>query len=221
VASEAVQCPTILRNGFGAHRIEGIGDKHIPWIHNVRNTNVVTAIDDEDPMRILRLFNDPEGHKYLKSAGVDSEVIAQLPLMGISGIANLLSAIKTAKYFEMTSEDVVITIATDSVEMYHSRLDELKAEKGEYNAVQAAKDFEVCLAGQKTDNMRELNYQDQKAIHNLKYFTWVEQQAKDVKDLNQLWYDRVLWDKLFNQVKLWDELIKEFNERTGLLKEFN
>ncbi|MBE0649721.1 MAG: pyridoxal-5-phosphate-dependent protein subunit beta, partial [Bacteroidales bacterium] len=221
VASEALQCPTILRNGFGAHRIEGIGDKHIPWIHNIRNTNVVTAIDDEDPMRLLRLFNEPEGHKYLKSIGVDAEVISQLPLLGISGIANLLSAIKTAKYFEMTFDDVVITIATDSVEMYHSRLDELKAERGEYNRVQAAMDFGTCLMGQKTDNMRELNYQDQKAIHNLKYFTWVEQQAKDVKDLNLLWYDRVLWDKLFNQVKLWDELIMEFNERTGLLKKFN
>ncbi len=221
VASEALQCPTILRNGFGAHRIEGIGDKHIPWIHNVRNTNVVTAIDDDEPMRLLRLFNDPQGHQYLKSIGVDPEVIARLPLMGISGIANLLSAIKTARYFEMTSEDVVITIATDSVEMYQSRLAELKSERGEYTSVQAARDFEACIMGQKTDNMRELNYQDQKAIHNLKYFTWVEQQAKEVQDLNQLWYDRVLWDKLFHQVKLWDELIMEFNERTGLLKEFN
>jgi cysteine synthase A len=56
VASEAKQCPTLLMNGFGGHRIEGIGDKHVPWIHNVRNTDVVTAIDDEDCMRILRLF---------------------------------------------------------------------------------------------------------------------------------------------------------------------
>ena len=221
VASEALQCPTILRNGFGAHRIEGIGDKHIPWIYNVKNTNVVTAIDDEDPMRLLRLFNEPEGHKYLKAIGLSANVVAKLPLMGISSIANLLSAIKTAKYFEMTSDDVVITIATDSVDMYHSRLDELRSERGDYSTVQAAVDFGSCLMDQKTDNMRELNYQDQKAIHNLKYFTWVEQQAKDVKDLNQLWYDRVLWDKLFNQVKLWDELIIEFNERTGLLKEFN
>lgn len=218
VASEALQCPTILRNGFGAHRIEGIGDKHIPWIHNTKNTNAVTAIDDEDPMRLLRLFNEPEGKKYLKSMGFSEEFIAQLPLMGISGIANLLSAVKTAKYFEMTSDDVIITIATDSVDMYKSRLEELKAERGEYTFIQAAKDYEKSIMGQQTDNMRELNYQDQKAIHNLKYFTWVEQQAKDVKDLNQLWYDREIWGKLFNQVHTWDELINEFNERTGLLK---
>lgn len=218
VASEALQCPTILRNGFGAHRIEGIGDKHVPWIHNVKNTNAVTAIDDEDPMRLLRLFNEPEGQKYLKSVGLSDELIAQLPLMGISSIANMLSAIKTAKYFEMTSDDVIVTIATDSVDMYHSRVKELRDERGEYNTIQAVKDYEKCILGQQTDNMRELNYQDQKAIHNLKYFTWVEQQAKDVKDLNQLWYDRQIWHKLFTQVEVWDELIEEFNKRTGLLK---
>ncbi|MBN2639726.1 MAG: pyridoxal-phosphate dependent enzyme [Bacteroidales bacterium] len=218
VASEALQCPTILRNGFGAHRIEGIGDKHIPWIHNVKNTNVVTAIDDEDPMRLLRLFNEPEGKQFLKSASCSDELIAQLPLLGISGIANMLSAIKTARYFEYTSDDVIMTIATDSVDMYRSRLNELNAERGSYTEVQAARDYEACLLGLKTDNMRELNYQDQKAIHNLKYFTWVEQQAKDVKDLNALWYDRGIWDKLFNQVDRWDELIREFNDRTGLLK---
>ncbi|MBN2615200.1 MAG: pyridoxal-phosphate dependent enzyme [Bacteroidales bacterium] len=218
VASEAQQCPTILRNGFGAHRIEGIGDKHIPWIHNVKNTNVVTAIDDEDPMRLLRLFNEKEGQQFLKSVGCSDELIAQLPLLGISSIANLLSAIKTARYFEYTADDVIMTIATDSVDMYRSRLAELNEERGAYSELQAARDYESCMLGQKTDHMRELNYQDQKAVHNLKYFTWVEQQAKDVQDLNALWYDRNLWGQLFNQVDRWDELIREFNDRTGLLK---
>ncbi len=218
VASEALQCPTILRNGFGAHRIEGIGDKHIPWIHNVKNTDAVTAIDDEDPMRLLRLFNEPEGHKYLKSQGIAQEIIDELPLLGISSIGNLLSAIKTAKYFEMTSDDVIVTVATDSSDMYLSRIAELTAERGAYTQLQAAKDFEKCIFGQQTDNMRELNYQDQKAVHNLKYYTWVEQQAKDSEDLSQLWYDRKIWNSLFNQIHRWDELINEFNEQTGVLK---
>lgn len=218
VASEALQCPTILRNGFGAHRIEGIGDKHIPWIHNVKNTDVVTAVDDEDPMRLLRLFNEPEGHKYLKSQGISQEVIDELPLLGISSIGNLLSAIKTAKYFEMTSDDIIVTVATDSSDMYKSRIKELEEERGKYTELQAAKDFEKCILGQQTDNMRELNYQERKAVHNLKYYTWVEQQAKNSEDLQQLWYDRKIWDNIFNQVYRWDELINEFNERTGLLK---
>jgi cysteine synthase len=218
VASEALQCPTLLMNGFGGHRIEGIGDKHVPWIHNVKNTDMVTAIDDEDCMRLLRLFNDEEGHKYLKACNIPEEIIHELHLIGISGIGNLLSAIKTAKYYEMTDEDIIITIATDSADMYKSRIIELNEDRGKYTEIQAARDFEKCLLGERTDNLKELSYNDRKAIHNLKYYTWIEQQAKELEDLNQLWYDREIWPKLFNQVNRWDELIKDFNDRTGLLK---
>jgi cysteine synthase len=219
VASEALQCPTLLMNGFGGHRIEGIGDKHVPWIHNVKNTDVVTAIDDEDCMRILRLFNEKKGHDYLRALGIDALTVSNLPLIGISGISNIISAIKTARYFEMTDDDFIITIATDSSEMYKSRLSELTAEKGEYDTLQAVRDFEKCLLGAGSDNMKELSYTDKKAIHNLKYYTWVEQQGKDAEDLNQLWYDGAIWDKMFMQTERWDELINEFNEKTGLSDE--
>jgi len=218
VASEALQCPTLLNNGFGGHRIEGIGDKHVPWVHNAKNTDVVTAIDDEDCMRIFRLFNEPEGKSYLKSIGIDAEFVKKLELIGISGIANILSAIKTAKYYEMNSDDVIISLATDAAEMYTSRLEELNTEKGAYTTLQAAKDMEKCLFGQTTDHLKELNYYDRKAIHNLKYFTWIEQQEKDLEDLNQLWNDRDVWDQQFQQAERWDEMINEFNEETGVLK---
>jgi len=218
VASEALQCPTLLMNGFGGHRIEGIGDKHVPWIHNVKNTDVVTAIDDEDCMRLLRLFNEKQGHDYLTASGVDAAFASKLEMIGISGIGNILSAIKTAKYFEMTSDDVIVTIATDSAEMYQSRIQELNDERGSYTPIQAARDHEKCMLGNTTDYMKELNYYDRKAIHNLKYFTWVEQQGKDVEDLRQLWDDRRFWPAIFSQPARWDELINEFNEQTGLLK---
>jgi cysteine synthase len=218
VASEALQCPTLLRNGFGSHRIEGIGDKHVPWIHNVKNTNVITAIDDEDCMRLLRVFNEKEGHDYLAGNGIGKELIEQLGMIGISGIANILSAIKTAKYFDLKGNDVLVTIATDSAEMYGSRLEELTAQRGAYSLLQAAKDHEKCMFGTTTDHMKDLTYEDQKAIHNLKYFTWIEQQNKDVEDLRQLWDDRQIWPKIFSQPARWDELINEFNDRTGLLK---
>jgi cysteine synthase len=217
VASEALQCPTLLMNGFGCHRIEGIGDKHVPWIHNVKNTDVITAIDDEDCMRILRLFNEKPGHDFLKSEGIDQETINNLHLIGISGIGNMLSAIKTAKYFEMTSDDIIVTIATDPAGMYRSRVVELAAEYGEYNTLQAARDFEKCLCGTGTGYMKELTYYERKAIHNLKYFTWVEQQGKTAEDLNQLWYDRSIWNRLFMQTRRWDDLINSFNSLTGLL----
>ncbi len=217
-ASEALQCPTILANGFGGHRIEGIGDKHIPWVHNTKNTDVITAIDDEDCMRLLRLFNEKEGHTYLKKMGLPEELVNQLHLLGISGISNMLSAIKTAKYYEMTSDDIIFTLATDSADMYQSRVVELKKERGKYTSVQAVKDYEKCMLGATVDYMQELTYADRKRVHNLKYYTWVEQQAKETEDLNTLWYDRTIWDRLFNQPKRWDEMIKEFNEKTGVLK---
>jgi len=217
-ASEALQCPTLLMNGFGGHRIEGIGDKHVPWVHNVKNTDVVVAIDDEDCMRIFRLFNEKEGKEYLKSIDLDPAFVENLNVLGISSISNMLSAIKTAKLFEMTSDDIIITIATDSAGMYGSRLEEQTSEKGKYSQIQAIKDHEKCLYGTKTDYIKDLTYADKKMIHNLKYFTWVEQQAKEIEDLNQLWYDREIWNDIFHQDAKLDEMIIAFNEETGVLK---
>jgi len=180
VASEALQCPTLLNNGFGAHRIEGIGDKHVPWIHNLRNTDMVTAIDDNDTMALVRLFNDPVGQEYLREQGVSDQVIGQLHLLGISGVANLLSSIKFARYYEMTEQDIVMTVFTDSMEMYESRLAEMEAEEGPYTPVRAAVDYHRSLLGQKTDNMLELSYPQRQRIHNLKYYTWIEQQGREL-----------------------------------------
>jgi len=218
IASEALQCPTLYMNGFGAHRIEGIGDKHVPWVHNVKNTDGVVAIDDNDCMKTFRLFNEKDGKSYLKSIGVDDSTINNLELLGISGISNLLSAIKTAKYYELTSNYCIFTIATDSAVMYKSRLTELNSELGNYSNIQAVKDFEKCISGTKIDYFKELNYYDKKAIHNLKYFTWVEQQAKNIEDLNQLWYDNNIWQNIFNQTESLDKMINDFNDETGVLK---
>lgn len=214
-ASEALQCPTLLSNGFGGHRIEGIGDKHVPWVHNVKNTDVVTAIDDEDCMRAIRLFNEPEGKSFLKSIGVEEHVLNQLDLLGISSVANLISAIKTAKYYEMDEDDVIITVATDSMEMYDSRIKELNEERGAYTQLQAGRDFEKTMLGASVDYLKELTYADRKSIHNLKYFTWVEQQEKPIDEINQLWYDHDLWPKLFAQAAKWDEMIAEFNQEVS------
>ena len=217
---EALQCPTILNNGFGGHRIEGIGDKHIPWIHNVKNTDMAIAIDDEDSQRLLRLFNTPEGQAYLKDVlKLDPALIEKLTWLGISGIANVLCCIKMAKYYELTEHDVVGTVLTDSAVMYRSRIDELNEQYGAYNAHEAALDHALHMLGLKTDNLMELTYADRKRVHNLKYYTWVEQQARDVKELNALWYDTEgTWDAVHKQAKDLDDLINEFNEATGLLK---
>jgi cysteine synthase len=215
VAAEALQCPTLLHTGFGGHRIEGIGDKHIPWIHNARQTDLVTGVDDEDAMRLLRLFNEPAGHDLLVGRGVPPEAVADLPLLGISSIANLLAAIKTARWFELDESDVLFTSFTDSVELYRTRLRELRAERGAYGAVDAAVDFERCLLGATTDHVRELTYPDRKAIHNLKYFTWVEQQGRSVEELNALWSPS-FWTDLQDTLPQWDEAITRFNRDVGI-----
>ena len=214
---EAVQCPTILNNGFGDHRVEGIGDKHVPWIHDVKNTDMVVDVDDNDAMALLRLFNEPAGKAQLKDAGVDPQLVEQLSLMGISGIANVLCCIKLAKYYELTGHDVVCTVLTDSADMYRSRLAELTAQLGEYDAKAAAYDFALHLMGLKTDCMAELGYYDRKRVHNLKYYTWVEQQGKTTDELDALWYGTE-WADVHSQADALDELIRAFNEETGVLK---
>jgi cysteine synthase len=215
---EALQCPTILDNGFGAHRIEGIGDKHIPWVHNVKNTDMAIAIDDCDSMALLRLFNEPAGRDFLaKEAGLAKDAVDNLLLMGISGISNMLCAIKFAKYYELGENDVVATVLTDSSVMYQSRVKELQDEEGAYTALKASADFARSLAGQGTDNTLELGYRERKRVHNLKYYTWVEQQGKTSAELDDQWYAQ---DKTFlavqKQAAQVDALIQEFNAAVGI-----
>jgi cysteine synthase A len=218
-ASEALQCPTLLRNGFGEHRIEGIGDKHVPWIHNLKSTDMVMGIDDEACMSLVRLFNEPVGRAYLVEQGVPEELVDRLDLLGISSIANVLSAIKFAKWYELGPTDVVLTVFTDSMELYGSRLRELREARGEYTERDAAADFHRYLLGCTVDCIEELDYRDRKRVHNLKYYTWVEQQGKTYAEIQAQWYDRDYWSGIHNQVDEIDELIDQFNEMTGLLYE--
>jgi cysteine synthase len=218
-ASEAQQCPTLLLNGFGEHRIEGIGDKHVPWIHNVKNTDMVIAIDDEAPISLIRLFNEPAGKRYLARQGVAGDLIEKLPWLGISSVSNVLSAIKFAKYYELGPQDVVLTILTDSMEMYQSRLAELTQARGEFSELDAAGSYQRYLMGLSLDTMQELNYYDRKRVHNLKYYTWVEQQGKTYQEIQAQWYDPDYWRSVPRQLEEIDALIEEFNAKTGLLKE--
>jgi cysteine synthase len=213
-ASEALQCPTLLSCGFGEHRIEGIGDKHVPWIHNIRNTDMVLAIDDDAAMSLLRLFNEPEGQCVLAGEGVAEPLIAQLPLLGISSICNLLSAIKMAKYYEMNSRDVIFIPLTDSEAMYSSRLEEMRESHGAYTRDNALRHVGQFLDGCTVDHLRELNFQDRKQLHNFKYFTWVEQQGRSSEDLRRLW-EPEFWEETFAQVDEWDRMIEQFNARVG------
>ena len=211
VASEAQECPTLLTNGFGAHRIEGIGDKHVPWIHNARNLDFVTAINDQAVVNLSRLFNEPAGRQHLIDSGVNEDLVNQLDLLGFSGISNLLSSIKFAKYNELTSRDIVVTVLTDSMELYRSRLTEMHEQYGQYSAANAQADDARYLKGQPIDFMQELSYYDRKRVHNLKYYTWVEQQGKTYEEIQAQWYDPDYWLEIQAQETEIDARIEEFN----------
>lgn len=216
-AGEALQCPTLLENGFGAHRIEGIGDKHVPWIHNVKNTDMVMALDDNVIVNLARLFNEPSGHAYLVKQGVPAEFVDRLDLLGFSSIANLSMAVKFSKYYELGNQDVVLTVLTDSMELYQSRLKEMHAEFGAYTEIDAATDFARYLLGLTIDNLEELSYQDRRRVHNLKYYTWVEQQGKSHEEIDAQWYDPDYWTNFQKQIPEIDALIEDFNQKVGLL----
>lgn len=218
IASEALQCPTLLENGFGSHRIEGIGDKHVPWIHNVKSTDVVVAIDDNSVVNLARLFNEENGRAHLVANGVPESIVSQLDLLGFSGISNVLSAIKAAKYYEMEENDILLTVLTDSMELYRSRLHEMRLESGEYTPTNAAADFARYLKGQSTDNMLELRYPDRRRVHNLKYYTWVEQQGKTYDEIQTMWSASDYWTGVQQQAEEIDELIVAFNKDVGLVK---
>ena len=167
VATEALQCPTLLQFGFGEHRIEGIGDKHVPWIHNVRNTDFVAAVDDEQTMQLMRLFNEAEGRDCLDREGVDDEDARCTGSIGISGICNLVASIKTARYYDMDGRDVIFTPLTDSMELYSSRMAEMHEHMVPTRADLADQHFGRYLQGATTDHVRELGYADQKALAQL------------------------------------------------------
>lgn len=208
---EALQCPTILENGFGGHRIEGIGDKHIPWIHNFRDTDMAIGVDDELAIRYIRLFNEEAGRKNLLEAGADPEALTKLDWMGISGVGNLIGAIKMAKYYELGEEDIVFTMFTDSMELYGSRLRELRAERGDYGQRQADRDLE-SIRSLGVDHVFEMSHVDRRRVHNLKYFTWIEQLGKSLDELRAQWEDyRDYWGSLYDQVGDIDAMIEEFN----------
>ena len=164
--------------------------------------------------------NEPDGRAYFASRGVELELVGRLDLLGISGIANLLVAVKTAHYFELGKDDVLLTVATDSMELYGSRLDEERDRLGEYGERQAAIDHERHLLGAGIDHVLELSHWDRKRLHNLKYFTWVEQQGKTVEELDAQWEDPDYWSSKYHAWQDLDERIREFNRRVGLVGKY-
>lgn len=217
VAVEALECPTMLENGFGEHNIQGIGDKHIPLIHNVMNTDVVVGVSDRATDELDVLFNTPAGQQYLASRhGFSAELVDALTHFGFSAICNVLAAIKTAKLMGYGANDAIVTIATDGGALYPSERVKTIANrfKGEFTAVDAAEIFSEHLGSVSTDNMIDCTERDRNRIFNLGYYTWVEQQGTPL-DVFEARRSQSFWRSVRSYAPVWDNLITEFNARVA------
>ena len=218
VAAEALECPTLLANGFGAHNIQGIGDKHVPLIHNVMNTDLVVGISDRATDQLSVLFAHPDGLEYLRvRRRVPEPVLAFLPAFGLSSVCNILAAVKVAKYMHLGPDDVVMTVATDGAAMYGSERERVTARDfpAGFGALDAAEVFGRWMLGLGTDDLLETTLADRTRIFNLGYYTWVEQQGVSLADFEAR-RDQRFWVGLRDLLPAWDAMIEEFNERTGL-----
>jgi cysteine synthase A len=217
VAVEALECPTMLKNGFGEHNIQGIGDKHIPLIHNVINTDLVVDVSDRDTDRLNVLFNTEVGREHLvRRRGVPTAVVESLSSFGLSSICNVLAAVKTAKWFAMGPEDVIVTVATDGAAMYATEKEKVLARDfaGRFDEVAAGETFGLCLLGADTDNMLELTELERERVFNLGYYTWVEQQGVSIEDFVAR-RSQSFWCELLELIPIWDAMIEDFNARSG------
>jgi cysteine synthase len=215
VAVEALECPTMLENGFGEHNIQGIGDKHIPLIHNVMNTDVVVAISDRATDELDVLFNSEAGRRFLVDRKhVAPEVVATLEHFGFSAICNVLAAIKTVRLLDLGPDDVIVTVATDGAALYPSERAKTLATRfgGGFDDVTAAEVFGEHLANVSTDHMIECTERDRTRIFNLGYYTWVEQQGTPF-DVFESRRSQDFWRGLRRHLGVWDEMIDDFNAR--------
>ncbi|MDW8326325.1 MAG: pyridoxal-phosphate dependent enzyme [Anaerolineales bacterium] len=186
VGLEPIQCPTLYNNGYGAHDIQGIGDKHVTWIHNVLNMDAIMCLDDIECKKGLQVLTDEAGQEALvRRYGIPMEKVRRLStIFGISGVCNVLGAIKTAKHYQFGKDDVIVTICTDAIDRYHSVMADMAARYGAIDDVRAAIYVEAIFHGQKTDWIKDGTPDVRRQWHNLKYFTWVEQQGKTVEELD-------------------------------------
>ncbi|HKZ83052.1 MAG TPA: hypothetical protein VJ793_05290 [Anaerolineae bacterium] len=185
VGLEPIQCPTLYNNGYGSHDIQGIGDKHVTWIHNVMNMDAIMCLDDVECKKGLQLLTDPVGMGALeKRFGVPREKVEKLStIFGISGVCNVLGAIKTARHYGFGAKDTIVTICTDAIDRYYSVMADMTRQYGKMDEAEAVARAHIFL-DQKTDWIKDGTPDLRRQWHHLKYYTWVEQQGKSVEELN-------------------------------------
>ncbi|MCA0437160.1 MAG: pyridoxal-5'-phosphate-dependent protein subunit beta [Actinobacteria bacterium] len=215
-AVEALECPTLLKNGYGEHNIQGIGDKHLPIIHNIKKHDVVCAISDVATDMLEVMFNEAAGIDFLRAKGVPEQILASLPDFGVSSICNVLAAISSAKVLGLGADDVIVTVATDGSQMYPSEIAKIKTRDfgGEFTPADAVEVWARHLANVPTDATLELTEFDKDRIFNLGYYTWVEQQGTPF-ELFEARRSQEFWTDLHKYLPIWDAMIRDFNAQVA------
>ena len=210
IGLEPIQCPTLFLNGYGGHDIQGIGDKHVTWIHHVWNMDALMCLDDVECKKGLQLLTEEAGwHVMIERFGIPEDKVRQMAtIFGISGVCNVLGAIKTAKYFGLGHDDVIVTICTDAIDRYHSVMEQMTRRYGVMDEAEATARLTAIFHGQKTDWIQEGTRENRARWHNLKYYTWVEQQGKTVEELNAQ-RDPAYWEAQQARVAEVDRMIRE------------
>jgi len=199
--------------------IQGIGDKHVPLIHNVGNTDLVVGVHSEITDSMAILIDTKVGQAYLRERrGVANDLIEKLPVLGYSSIANIMGAIKAARYYGYGPDDVIVTVATDSSKLYESEFDHItdKMFGGRFDSVNAGETFGRAILGASTADVMELGEVEKRRVFNLGYYTWVEQQNITVGEFRDR-RDQEFWQTVRNQLPRWDALISDFNSRSAAL----
>jgi cysteine synthase len=185
VGLEPIQCPTLYNAGFGAHAIEGIGDKHVTWIHNVLNMDWLICIDDQQCLKGLQLLQ--EGTDVLVGERVKADVAKSfVDTFGISSVCNILGAIKAAKAIRAGKGHNVVTIATDGFDRYPSVMKRLNKTVGTMTKDEAKRRMDIFRKADASDWVQEGTKFHRQRWHNQKYYTWVEQQGKTSEELRAL-----------------------------------
>jgi cysteine synthase len=215
---EAAECPTLLMNGYGEHNIQGIGDKHVPLIHNAMNTDLVIGVSDRATDGLNAVFNTDAGRRYLAARA--GSAVRMLHYLGLSSIANMLGAIKMARHYRLGPDDVILSVATDGHQLYESELRrylQRRHNRCDMTEQLAAELVGEHLQGAGTEHVLDMTERERARIFNLGYFTWVEQQGIALADFERR-RSQTFWTGLHALVPLWDEMITAFNRDSGMAR---
>jgi len=207
VALEPYECSTLMNGGRGQHRIEGIGDKMCTLIHNVLTTDFIALIKDDDCVKGLKILHD--GTDVLVEKGIPRATAeAMTNLFGVSGICNILGAIKMAKYLRLGPDDNVVTIATDGYDRYDSVLQDLERRYLETVPFVLSRWFDDIFGNADTNHIVDYRPDGQKQ----KLF------AQKEKDWLPFGYSKTylesmkkmeFWDSEYEKIHHYDELIRK------------